>query len=111
MELHDAQRRGNEVQASLNALHPQMTDIAGKIGGMENVPANVKSQFESLNKDYEAVRVKFGVPVGAAAQAGRGGGGGGGGGGGAAADAERAGSGGSGQGERSWRSGSRQVPQ
>ena len=77
MELHDAQRRGNEVQASLNALHPQMTDIAGKIGGMENVPANVKSQFESLNKDYEAVRVKFGVPAGAP-QAGRGGGGGGG---------------------------------
>lgn len=76
-ELHDAQRRGNEIQASLNALHPQMTDIAGKIGGMANVPANVKAQFEALNKDYEAVRVKFGVPVAAAAQQGRGGGGGG----------------------------------
>ena len=77
MELHDAQRRGNEVQASLNTLHPQMTDIAGKIGGMANVPAAVKAQFESLNRDYEAVRVKFGVPSGAAAPAGRGGGGGG----------------------------------
>ncbi len=75
-ELHDAQRRGNEVQAQLNTLHPQMTDIGGKIGGLSNVPANVKSQFESLNKDYEAVRVKFGVPVGPPA-AGRGGGGGG----------------------------------
>ena len=75
MELHDAQRRGNEVQASLNTLHPQMTDIAGKIGGMANVPAAVKSQFEALNRDYEAVRVKFGVPSGPAA--GRGGGGGG----------------------------------
>jgi hypothetical protein len=81
-ELHDVQRRGNEVQAQLNTLHPQMTDIAGKIGGMSNVPANVKSQFESLNKDYEAVRVKFGVPAGPPA-AGRGGGGGGGRGGGA----------------------------
>jgi photosystem II stability/assembly factor-like uncharacterized protein len=81
-ELHDVQRRGNEVQAQLNTLHPQMTDIAGKIGGMSTVPANVKSQFESLNKDYEAVRVKFGVPAGPPA-AGRGGGGGGGRGGGA----------------------------
>jgi hypothetical protein len=87
MELHDAQRRGNEVQAQLNALHPQMTDIAGKIGGMENVPASVKAQFESLNKDYQAVRVKFGVPTaGAAPAAGRGGGGGGGGRGGGAPD-------------------------
>ena len=84
-ELHDAQRRGNEVQAQLSTLHPQMTDIAGKIGGMANVPANVKSQFEALNKDYEAVRVKFGVPVGPP-QAGRGGGGGGGGRGGGAPD-------------------------
>jgi photosystem II stability/assembly factor-like uncharacterized protein len=78
-ELHDVQRRGNEIQQQLNTLHPQMTDIAGKIGGMANVPASAKSQFESLNKDYEAVRVKFGVPAGQAAP-GRGGGGGGGGG-------------------------------
>jgi hypothetical protein len=81
MELHDAQRRGNEVQASLNTLHPQMTSIAGRIDSMANVPASVKAQFQSLNRDYEAVRVKFGVPSGAAAAAGRGGGGGGGGGG------------------------------
>lgn len=75
-ELHDAQRRGNEIQHKLNTLHPQMTDIAGKIGGLANVPAPVKSQFEALNRNYEAVRVKFGVPVAAGAP-GRGGGGGG----------------------------------
>jgi photosystem II stability/assembly factor-like uncharacterized protein len=74
-DLHESQRRGNEMQASLNTLHPQMTDIAGRIGGLANVPAGVKTQFEALNRDYEAVRVKFGVPTGAAAP-GRGGGGG-----------------------------------
>jgi hypothetical protein len=74
-ELHDVQRRGNEIQQQLNTLHPQMTDIAGKIGGMANVPASAKSQFDALNRDYEAVRVKFGVPV--QVQGGRGGGGGG----------------------------------
>ena len=84
-ELHDVQRRGNEIQQQLNMLHPQMTTIAGSIGGMANVPASAKSQFEALNKDYEAVRVKFGVPVQAAAP-GRGGGGGGGGRGGGAPD-------------------------
>lgn len=76
MELHEAQRRGNEVQASLNALHPQMTAAASQVGGMANLPASVKSQFDALNRDYEAVRVKFGVPAGPVA-GGRGGGGGG----------------------------------
>jgi len=40
-----------------------MTEIAGKIDGMSDVPANVKTQFQALNTAYEAVRVKFGVPV------------------------------------------------
>jgi photosystem II stability/assembly factor-like uncharacterized protein len=75
-ELHDAQRRGNEVQNTLNALHPQMTAAVTAVAANTSMPANVKSQFEALNRDYEAVRVKFGVPVGAA-QGGRGGGGGG----------------------------------
>jgi hypothetical protein len=74
-ELHSTQRRGNEVQNTLNTLHPQMTEIAGKIAGMSDVPANVKSQFDALNTAYEAVRVKFGVPVAAAGGGGRGGGG------------------------------------
>jgi hypothetical protein len=72
-ELHNTQRRGNEVQNTLNTLHPQMTEIAGKIAGMSDVPANVKSQFDALNTAYEAVRVKFGVPVAATGGGGRGG--------------------------------------
>ncbi|HSA57596.1 MAG TPA: hypothetical protein VLE53_17920 [Gemmatimonadaceae bacterium] len=81
MDLHEMQRRGTEVAAALNALHPQMTDVAGKIAA-SSAPADVKSQFESLNREYEAVRVKFGVPMGGGAAGGRGGGGGGRGGGG-----------------------------
>ena len=80
-ELHDAQRRGNEIQQSLNTLHSQMAAAVTNLASNAAVPANVKSQFESLNKDFEAVRVKFGVPFGPAAAPGRGGGGGGGGGG------------------------------
>jgi hypothetical protein len=82
-ELHELQRRGMSVTSALNPFHEQMTDLAGKLGGMENVPADVKARFETLNKEYDAVRVKFGVPVpaggggGGRGRGGRGGGGGG----------------------------------
>jgi len=83
MDLHDMQRRGTQMTNALNPFYTQMTDIAGKIGGMSNVPAPVKAQFEALNKEFDAVRVKFGVPPPPPqAGGGRGGGGGGFGGGG-----------------------------
>src|SRR6185295_15821932 len=43
-----------------------------------SVPSNVKTQFETLNKEFEAVRKKFGVPIPVPQAGGRGGGGGGG---------------------------------
>jgi hypothetical protein len=82
MDLHDLQRRGTEMAARLNALHPQMVDAAGKVAG-SSASAAAKAQFETLNKDYEALRVKFGVPTPTQAAGGFGGGGGGGRGGGA----------------------------
>jgi hypothetical protein len=82
-DLHELQRRGQETANALNALYPQMTDIASKLNNEAKVPAPAKTQFESLNKEFDAVRKKFGVPAQAAA-GGRGGGGGGGGRGGAA---------------------------
>lgn len=88
MDLHDMHRRGTQMTNALNPFYTQMTDIAGKIGGMANVPAPVKAQFEALNKEFDAVRVKFGVPPPPPQGGGRGGGGGGfgGGGGGSSAD-------------------------
>ncbi len=89
MDLHDMQRRGAQMTNALNPFYTQMTDIAGKLAGMANVPAAVKTQFETVNKEFDAVRVKFGVPPPAPqAGGGRGGGGGGGGGGGAAPSAD-----------------------
>ena len=77
MDLHEQQRRGDEMTAALNALHTQVTDLAPRIAGATNVPANVKTQFETFKKDFDAVRVKFGVPAQAGGGGGRGGGGGG----------------------------------
>jgi photosystem II stability/assembly factor-like uncharacterized protein len=88
MDLHDMQRRATDASAPLNALYPQVTEVGTKIKDMSNVPADVKAQFESFTKEYDAVRKKFGVPAAAPAAGGRGGGGGGGGRGGGGADPE-----------------------
>jgi hypothetical protein len=73
-ELHDVQRLGTHAATALNALYPQVNAAAAKIKDATNVPAGVKTAFETLKNDFDAVRVKFGVPI----VAGRGGGGGGG---------------------------------
>lgn len=85
--LHEDQRRGTAMAGALTSVYNQMPTISERIGGMGNVPADVKSQFESLNQQMETVRVKFGVPLGGegggGGRGGRGGGRGGRGGGGA----------------------------
>ena len=71
-DLHSVQRTGLKVAAALDKLYPQVTAATGKIKDAGNVPAAVKTQFEALAKQFDSVRVKFGVPT----VAGRGGGGG-----------------------------------
>ncbi len=78
MDLHEMQRKGTPVQQALNTLYPQMTDVAAKLKDSTAVPAAVKTQFDAYNKEFDAIRVKFGVPI-VAGGGGRGGGGGGGG--------------------------------
>jgi hypothetical protein len=83
MELHELQKRGVDALAALQELYPQMEQIGEQLTSA-SVPAAVKTQFDAVKKDFDAVRVKFGVPVAAAAGGGRGGRGGGGRGGGGA---------------------------
>jgi hypothetical protein len=75
MDLHSFQRRGLAIATALNALYPQMTDAAKKLSD-SSVPAKTKAQFDSLNKDFESLRKRFGVPFPVPAAGGRGGGGG-----------------------------------
>jgi photosystem II stability/assembly factor-like uncharacterized protein len=75
-DLHAIQRRGVAMATALNSLYPQMESAAKAVGDKSDIPANVKTQFESLNKEFDAIRKKFGVPTNAGA-GGRGGGGGG----------------------------------
>jgi hypothetical protein len=82
MDLHDLQRRGTQTETQLAALNSQISDAASKVKAASDIPASVKSQFDALENDFNAVRVKFGVgpslDTTAAAAGGRGGRGGGG---------------------------------
>jgi photosystem II stability/assembly factor-like uncharacterized protein len=75
-DLHELQRRATVAASALNALYPQMTAAARKVGENTAIPANVKAQFAALTRDFETTRKKFGVPIPVAPAGGRGGGGG-----------------------------------
>jgi hypothetical protein len=94
MELHDLQRRGTQVTEALTSLDSQMTDLAAKVKDSK-APAAVKTQFETLNKEFLSLRPKFGVGAapGGGGRGGFGGGGGGGGGRGAGGGGAAAGGG------------------
>lgn len=85
LDLHDLQRRGTKTASALNAIFTQMPGVASKVKESSTVPATVKTEFDTFSRDFDSLRVKFGVaPAGAAG--GRGGAGGGGGGRGGGAD-------------------------
>jgi len=87
MDLHELQHRGDAMASALNSLYGQMNDLTPKLAADSKVPAPVKAQFDAFHKEFDAVRVKFGVPPQAG---GAGGGRGGGGRGGGAPDPENA---------------------
>ncbi len=74
-DLHELQRRATAVQTTLSALNRQISDASPKVRDGSAIPADVKSQFDAFNKEWEGVRRKFGVGA-PTAPAGRGGGGG-----------------------------------
>jgi hypothetical protein len=87
MDLHDLQRRGTQTATQLAAVYAEISAAASKVKAAADIPSGVKSQFDALEKEFDAVRVKFGVgpstDTTAAPAGGRGGRGGGGGRGGA----------------------------
>ena len=77
-DLHELQRGGTAMAATLNALHIGLTAAAEELSGRDDAPAGVKAELDAYMEAWDEVRTKFGVPV-AAGGGGRGGGGGGGG--------------------------------
>jgi photosystem II stability/assembly factor-like uncharacterized protein len=75
LDLHDLQRRGMKTASGLNAIYAQMSAVSQKVKDNTAMPADMKAQFATFSKDFDSLRVKFGVPTNVA-QGGRGGGGG-----------------------------------
>jgi hypothetical protein len=73
METHGLQSRVTDAAVAHRSLTQQINDLATPLGGRTDVPADVKSAFDSLKKDLEALAPKLALP-----QGGRGGGPGGG---------------------------------
>ncbi|MES1259189.1 MAG: hypothetical protein ABUL71_01245, partial [Gemmatimonadota bacterium] len=76
----DLQGRGTKTASALTALNSQLAGVAAKLKENTAIPASVRTEFETFSRDFDSLKVKFGV--GAAAPGGRGGAAGGGGGGG-----------------------------
>jgi hypothetical protein len=74
IEMHDLQKRTMEAAAGLAALNRQITALATDVAGKSDLPADVKTAFDSLKTDAAAMTAK--LPA-AAGGGGRGGGGGG----------------------------------
>jgi hypothetical protein len=88
LDLHEAQRHGQQAADALGSLESQMSDISEKVKASK-APDAVKAQYDAFVKEFDAVKAKFGIgpaPAAAAPAGGGRGGGGGGRGGGAAVD-------------------------
>jgi len=70
MEMHALQARVTDAAAAHRSLAQQITQLATTLNDRSDVPADVKSAFEAVKKDVEALAPKLAIPAG-----GRGGGG------------------------------------
>jgi len=64
MDLHEMQRRGTEMAARLTRLYRAMEGAAEDIEGGADVPGDVEDDFEDFQEAFEALRPRFGVPLG-----------------------------------------------
>ena len=72
IELHTLQRHGAEMAVDLTSINTELAKVAPKVDS-SGAPADVKSDFAALRKEFDTLRMKFGV--GAPALVGFGGGG------------------------------------
>jgi photosystem II stability/assembly factor-like uncharacterized protein len=73
MELHNLQKSVTDATTAHASLTRQLNELSTTLGTRNDVPADVKSQFDGVKKDVDALAPKIGQQ-----QGGRGGGGGGG---------------------------------
>jgi photosystem II stability/assembly factor-like uncharacterized protein len=64
MELHELHRRAADSASAMTPLNTRMTELAKEIGAKTDLPADVKTSFESLSKEIAAMSAKLTPPQG-----------------------------------------------
>ncbi len=64
VELHDLQRRAGGAGRNLTAIDRQLPELAKTIAGRTDIPADVKTSFEALQKESSALVTKLVPPAG-----------------------------------------------
>jgi photosystem II stability/assembly factor-like uncharacterized protein len=80
MEMHELQRRATEVASGVGSLNTRLPELAKEAGTKADLPADVKSSIETLQKEVAALAPRLVVQAGGGRGAFGGGGGGRGGG-------------------------------
>jgi hypothetical protein len=63
MELHTAQQAGTDLAAKLNTLNAEVRKAKAKLDSMPGASAEVKTQFDAFQKEFDAFKPKLGVGV------------------------------------------------
>jgi hypothetical protein len=73
MEMHELQRRATEVSTALQPFNTRMGELAKEIKGKDDLPGEVKTAFDGLNRDLTALMPRFQAGFGGRVGAGGGG--------------------------------------
>ncbi len=63
LSLHALHRSAQAAATAMEPFYKQMRDAATKVDASGAVPEAVKARFDALHQQFDAVRVKFGVPA------------------------------------------------
>ena len=74
MEMHELQKRATDIGNALGPLTTRMGELSKEIDGKSDMPPDVKTMFDDVNKELGVLAPKFAPPQGG--RGGRGGGGG-----------------------------------
>ncbi len=74
MEMHELQKRATDIGNALGPFNIRMGELSKEIAGKSDMPPDVKTMFDDVNKELGVLAPKFAPPQGG--RGGRGGGGG-----------------------------------
>jgi photosystem II stability/assembly factor-like uncharacterized protein len=74
MEMHELQKRATEIGNALTPFNARMGELSKEIADKSDMPADVKTMFDDVNKELSVLAPKFAPPQGGRGGGGRGGG-------------------------------------